>query len=68
MVVKEKINKNKTYAEKIQELEECISVLEQSDCELELALEKYKQGAKIAKELEQEISQARKKIELLEQK
>ena len=57
---------NKSFNQHIKELEECVEIIENPDCEIEEALKIYERGITIVKKLESDLKKARQKIDTLE--
>ncbi|MEM5947818.1 exodeoxyribonuclease VII small subunit [Spirochaetia bacterium 38H-sp] len=55
----------KSFEERLKKLEEIAEELKEGDIPLEKATEYYKEGIKLAKELEEELGQVEKKIEIV---
>ncbi len=56
----------KTFAEKLKDLENITRKLENGDCSLEEAMNLYETGKKLASELGEVIKDAKQKIEVVE--
>ena len=54
--------KEQTFKEKIKQLEDIVAWFDSEDVDLDEAVEKYEQGAKLAKELKADISGIENKV------
>ena len=61
-------SKNKTIADKTQQLNEMIAWFDGSEFSLEQALEKYEQAEKLAKEIENDLLTLKNEIQIVKQK
>lgn len=62
------MTKAKSFQQKMTELDELIAWFDSDQIELEQAIEKYDQALKLSQELEQELSEAKNKIEIINKK
>lgn len=65
MSAKKKTDQEKRFEELLGELEKVVSSLENDEPDLELALEKYERGTKLAAELQKRLNEAERKILIL---
>lgn len=61
-------SKNKTIADKTQQLNEMIAWFDGSEFSLEQALEKYEQAEKLAKEIENDLLTLKNEIQIIKQR
>lgn len=57
-----------TVAQKLEKLEALLAWFESEDVTVEVALKKYEQALKLAKELEQQLENAKNQVEVIKKK
>lgn len=60
--------KDKTFKEKMTELEEIVAWFDSDDVDLDKAVEKFERGSDLAKELKTDLSQIENKVKKLQAK
>lgn len=59
---------DKSLKQKITEFEKVISWFDSDDVDIEMAITKYEEGAKLADDIKQQLEKAKNRIEVVKQK